>query len=252
MRVLSCDHDGRHASNFPFVICTAAAAGRGHHVDVVPAVAVADERDPLAVGRRLAVGAGIVGDAPELLVDVLVLHARRAAGDVGDVDRAPLEVGRPAVEDDMPGVEPAQGTEGARRADRDGLAAGDGDDVALRGRRLRDRVDDLRPRNTPASARGGCPAIRPNRPGARRRAPSSGRRCSCRRVRRAFPCRRRAIARRGRRRHALAPPRPPRARTPRGPRRAIRRCSFPAPAWSTPPTARRRPAGACQRSPPRG
>src|SRR6185369_11200709 len=91
------------------------AAG-GHDVDVIPAVAGAYERDPLAVRRRLPIGAGIACDAPELLLDVFVDRPCRPSGDVDERGRSPLEVGRCAIDEEVARVEPAPSAEpGATR-----------------------------------------------------------------------------------------------------------------------------------------
>src|SRR5437868_3204383 len=68
----------------PFRDLHRVAAGRRHHVEMIPAVAVADDRKPLAIRRRQQSRTGITGDAPEFFVDVFSRDARRAGCDVGD------------------------------------------------------------------------------------------------------------------------------------------------------------------------
>src|SRR6478609_3023887 len=63
-------------------------AGRGDDVDVIPAVAIAQERDPFAIGRRLR--SGVPGDAPELVVGLLVQDGWLAAVDGDRRGRAPF------------------------------------------------------------------------------------------------------------------------------------------------------------------
>src|SRR5579864_4824224 len=58
------------------------AARRWHHVEMIPAVAIAQERDPFPVGRRLGAAVGVAGHAPEFFLDVFVEYSRFAASDI--------------------------------------------------------------------------------------------------------------------------------------------------------------------------
>ena len=71
------------------------AAGRRRDVEMIPAVPVADERDPLAVGRRLRSAARVAGHAPERLLRRLRARAAARRRRVEPTRmRAALEVGR--------------------------------------------------------------------------------------------------------------------------------------------------------------
>src|SRR5882672_3920559 len=123
---------------------------------MVPAVAIAEERDPFSVRRRLRAGVGVASDAPEFLFHVLVEHFRLAAAGVDERYRPALEVGRRAIHEEVTRIEPTASAEAAERAERDrraGLrlaargvarARPDPDGVGFARHILVDRVDDFR------------------------------------------------------------------------------------------------------------
>src|SRR5439155_9896318 len=85
---------------------------------MIPAVAIAQERDPLAVGGWQRARFGAAGNAPEFLVHIFVHRLRLVAGNRRDRNRALLVVGRLAIEHEVCRVEPAPPTGPA--ANRDG------------------------------------------------------------------------------------------------------------------------------------
>ena len=101
---------------------------------MIPAVAIAEEGDPLPVRRGLRSGTGIAGHAPELLFHVLVNQLRVAAARVDD-RRGP----------EMPGVNPASRAEAAAVAGRERprRSSGRRHDHQLAGNVFADRVDDF-------------------------------------------------------------------------------------------------------------
>ena len=122
------------------------AASRRHDVDVIPSVAIADEGNPLAVGRRLRVRIGSAGDAPEFRVELLVHCLRFGAGDIEDGNRTPLVIARLAIDEDVAGVQPPASTESAQDAERPWRAATRRNGARLARHVLGDRVDDFRSR----------------------------------------------------------------------------------------------------------
>src|SRR5262245_58065307 len=120
---------------------------------MIPSVAIAQERDPLSVWRRLRAAARIAGHAPERLLDVLVHESRLAARGRTDEHAAFLEVGTLAIEQEVRRIDPAVAAT-AETAAGTGVVlhrrtSGDCQDPRV-GRRTRralgDRVDDLRAR----------------------------------------------------------------------------------------------------------
>ncbi len=94
-----------------------AAASGGNHIEMIPAVAIAQKRDPFAVRRRLARAAGVARHAPELLLDIFVKRARRA-GEIADQDRAPLVVAGLPIVNQMRIAGPASALKSAPRFKR--------------------------------------------------------------------------------------------------------------------------------------
>ena len=114
---------GTPGFEFAFGDLDSVSAGRGHDVEMVPAVFIAQEGDPLAIGRgpRLRARFAPVGDAPEFFFVDLVDGFCVAGGSVGEIDEIVLEVLRLAVEDKMCVVDPGQSTVLAGLSDGDGL-----------------------------------------------------------------------------------------------------------------------------------
>jgi hypothetical protein len=111
---------------------------------MIPAVSIAQERDPLTVGRRLRIAARVAGHAPELLLDVFVEPSGLAAPDVDQQRRPPLEIGRGAIDEEVTGVQPAPHAEPSGGPQRFWFAAGRRHHHRLARHVLVDRVDDLR------------------------------------------------------------------------------------------------------------
>src|SRR5262249_26027483 len=74
--------------------------GSRHHIQMIPAIAIAEERDPLTVRRGLRAAVRVAGHAPEFLLDDLVQDFRFTAGDVCEQRCAALEVRRRAIDDE--------------------------------------------------------------------------------------------------------------------------------------------------------
>ena len=129
------------------------AAARAHHVQVVPAIAVAQERYPLAVGRGLRSAAGTARHAPELRLDVFGQELRLAAVGRSKKDAAALVVGALPVDQKPRAIHPARPAPAAEPAATATsgvllhLAIGDRQHVSIggwTGDPLGDGVDDLR------------------------------------------------------------------------------------------------------------
>jgi len=75
---------------------------------MIPAVAIAQERDPFAIGRRLRAAVG-VAVMLQNFSSTTSCRTSLAAGDVDERGGAALEVGRCAIDDEMARVEPAPG-----------------------------------------------------------------------------------------------------------------------------------------------
>ena len=126
----------------PFGDLDRRAAGRGHHIQMIPAVAVAEKRDPLPVRRRLR--PRVSRDAPELVRQLLVNRRRIAAVRADHRRRPALEVWRGAVGEEMRRIEPAAAAEAAAGAERSQPGAVGVDHAGLARHVFADRVDDLR------------------------------------------------------------------------------------------------------------
>src|SRR5438067_11391692 len=85
---------------------------------MIPAVAIADERDPFAIGRRQRVRLRLTGDAPELFVALFIDRASAFRRETSDDDLSIFEVGYPLA-DPVRRVDPPQIAErGASDANR--------------------------------------------------------------------------------------------------------------------------------------
>src|SRR5205085_2161829 len=113
---------------------------------MIPAVLVAEERDPLAVGRgpRLRAGFAPIRNAPEFFFVDFVTGFYGAGGGVGDIDGIFLEVFGLAVKDQTVGVNPRQAAVLAGRADGHGFSAVQLQRVDLAGNVFRDAIDEFR------------------------------------------------------------------------------------------------------------
>ena len=100
---------------------------------MIPSVFIAQEGDPLAVGRgpRLRACFAPVGDAPEFFFVDFVDGFRVAGGSVGEIDEIAFEVFGLAVKDKMCVVDPGQSAVLAGFGDRDGFRVREFDRVDL-------------------------------------------------------------------------------------------------------------------------
>lgn len=119
--------NGMPCLEFSFRNLHGLASAHGHHVEMVPSIQIAEERDPAAVGRWLRGRARIAGNAPELLFDIFMYRVRFTGGDVGNKNGLLLEVGRLALENDVLRVHPMRAFESDFRFQRHRLAARRGD-----------------------------------------------------------------------------------------------------------------------------
>ena len=83
-------------------------AGRGYHIQMVPAVLIAQESDPLAIGRRPGLRSRFtpVGNAPEFFFIDFMNHLCGTGRGVGRVDKILLEVLRLTIKNKTIRVEP--------------------------------------------------------------------------------------------------------------------------------------------------
>src|SRR5258708_3951545 len=82
------------------------AAPGSHEIQMIAAVARADERAPPSIPGGRPVAAGVACDAPDFFLHVFVERLRGAAGDVDERCRTPVENGRRAIHQEMVRIQP--------------------------------------------------------------------------------------------------------------------------------------------------
>src|SRR5207247_4953375 len=120
-------------------------AGRGHHIDMVPAVLIAEKGNPLAVGRgpRLRPRFAPVGNAPKFFFVYFMNRSRGTRRGVSEINEIFFEIFGFSVEYEMRWVNPSQTSVLAGLAEGDRFAAREPQRIHLTPHVFRHSIDDF-------------------------------------------------------------------------------------------------------------